>query len=333
MAGSALAYAGVSAPLPWNQRRPDTRLHPTLGHRFAEKKELHMPVIHAIRTGLVKVRSAQREARSSGLSRTTDMLFDNEWTEWLPIYAWAIEHDEGVIVVDTGETSRVHERGYHPAWHPFYRRASRFSVHPDEEIGPQLRALGIGARDVRQVVLTHLHTDHAGGLVHLTGSRMWVAKEELHRASGMGGRIQGYLPNRWPKFWEPEFIRFEDRPEGPFQQSMPLTTRGDMLIVPTPGHTPHHVSVLVCGSPSYFLAGDTSYNQGLLLAGKVDGVSPDEAVSRGTMAKIVALAQERPLVYLPSHDPESEERLLHQSVIPGARGAMDASDVAIAAHG
>ena len=274
-----------------------------------------MPKVHAIRTGLVKVRSAQREARSTGLTRVTDMLFDKEWTEWLPIYAWVIEHDEGIIVVDTGETSRVHENGYHPSWHPFYRRASRFSVHPDEEIGFQLRNLGISARDVRQVVLTHLHTDHAGGLIHLTGSKIWVAQQEFRRASGLGGKLQGYLPHRWPKSWDPSFIRFESQSLGPFQQSMSLTRSGDVLIVPTPGHTPAHVSVVVCGSPSYFLAGDTSYNQNLLLAGKVDGVSPSEAVSRQTMKNIVTLAMERPLVYLPSHDPESELRLAQKSVI------------------
>jgi len=274
-----------------------------------------MPKIHAIRTGLVKVRSAQRESRSTGITRVTDMLFDNEWTEWLPIYAWVIEHEEGIIVVDTGETSRVHEIGYHPSWHPFYRRASLFSVHPDEEIGFQLRSLGIGARDVHQVVLTHLHTDHAGGLIHLTGSKIWVAQEEFSRASGFSGKLQGYLPHRWPKSWNPNFIRFESQPLGPFQQSMSLTNSGDVFIVPTPGHTPHHVSVVVCGSPSFFLAGDTSYNQRLLLAGKVDGVSPDEAISRQTMKKIVALASERPLVYLPSHDPESEQRLAQQSAI------------------
>lgn len=291
-----------------------------------------MPKIHAIRTGLVKVRCAQRESRGHGALRITNMLFDKKWTEWLPIYAWVIEHDEGIIVVDAGETSRVHEKGYHPAWHPFYRRASRFSVHPDEEIGPQLRALGISERDVRQVVLTHLHTDHAGGLVHLTGSKMWVMEQELKRASGIGGRIQGYLPHRWPKFWEPEFVRFEDRPVGPFRQSMPLAKRGDVLIIPTPGHTPHHVSVLVCGSPSFFLAGDTSYSQHLLLSGKVDGVSPDEAVSRGTMANIVALAKEQPLVYLPSHDPESEDRLVHESVMKVEAARTDVGDLAVAAH-
>ena len=96
---------------------------------------------------------------------------------------------------------------------------------------------------------------------------------------------------------------------------MPLTRRGDVLIVPTPGHTPHHVSVVVCGDPSFLLAGDTSYNQRLLLAGTVDGVSPDPAVAAARHARILALAHERPLVYLPSHDPESATRLAEKSVL------------------
>jgi N-acyl homoserine lactone hydrolase len=281
------------------------------------KEGVEMTAIHAIRTGLVRVRHPQMESRGTGLARIAHMLFDEDWSQWLPIYAWVIMHDEGVIVVDTGETSRVHENGYHPAWHPFYRRAVHFSVHPDEEIGPQLRSLGIPAREVRQVVLTHLHTDHAGGLAHLTGSKIWVAREEMERASGLSGKLQGYLPHRWPKWWEPEFIRFESRPLGPFRQSMSLTRSGDVLVVPTPGHTPNHVSVVVCGSPSYFLAGDTSYNQRLLLENKVDGVSPDVAVSRQTLGHIVTLAKEQPLVYLPSHDPESPERLLQRSLLLG----------------
>ncbi len=276
-----------------------------------------MPRIHAIRTGLVKVRCAQMESRGAGLARMAHVLMDEGWSEWLPIYAWVIEHEEGMIVVDTGETARVHERGYHPGWHPFFRRATQFSVHPEEEIGPQLRRLGIDARDVRQVVLTHLHTDHAGGLEHLTGSRIWVSEGELRRARGFGGKVQGYLPHRWPKWWQPEFLRFEEKPVGPFRESMALTNAGDVLVIPTPGHTPHHVSVVVCGSPSFFLAGDTSYSQQLLLEGKVDGVSPDPVVACETLGRIVALAEERPLVYLPAHDPEGTERLARGSLLKG----------------
>jgi N-acyl homoserine lactone hydrolase len=268
-----------------------------------------MTRIHAIRTGLVQVRRAQRMRQRSGVAAISDMLFDPEWTEWLPIFAWLIEHEEGLILVDTGETARVHERGYHPPWHPFYRRAVRFEIHPDEEIGPQLRTLGFSARDVRQVVLTHLHTDHAGGIHHLTGARFLVSEEEWKRANGVGGRLQGYLPHRWPKWWRPELIRFEDRSIGPFSRSMAITKRGDVSIVSTPGHTPSHVSVFVDAEPAFFLAGDTSYSEELLLAGRVDGVSPDPAKALETLHRILALAQSRPLIYLPSHDTDAHNRL------------------------
>jgi glyoxylase-like metal-dependent hydrolase (beta-lactamase superfamily II) len=258
---------------------------------------------------MVQVRKAQASSKGHGVARIVNMLIDNEWTDWLPIYAWAIEHGNRVVLVDTGETSRVHEPGYHPSWHPFYRRASRFKVAPEDELGPQLRALGMQASDVSDVILTHLHTDHAGGLRHVVGCRTWVDRSELKRGQGLMGRLNGYLPNRWPKWWQPEMLRFNHGPVGPLPQSADVTGSGGILAIPTPGHTPGHVSVLVDGSPSVLLAGDTSYTQGLLLAGKVDGVSPNEAVARQTLGDIRALARQRPLVYLPSHDPESEARL------------------------
>jgi hypothetical protein len=47
----------------------------------------------------------------------------------------------------------------------------------------------------------------------------------------------------------------------------------------------------------------------------VDGVSPSVDIAKATQAKIAALAKEQPLVYLPSHDPESPERLTNRSVL------------------
>src|SRR5579884_1095241 len=128
--------------------------------------------IHAIQTGTVGIKTAQQVGRGQGPQRLLNVLTDKEWTQPLPIYAWVIEHPEGILVVDTGETARTAEKGYFPRWHPFFRRSTIFSVCPDDEIGPQLRRIGIAPRDVRWVVLTHLHTDHAGGLAHFPASEI-----------------------------------------------------------------------------------------------------------------------------------------------------------------
>ena len=248
--------------------------------------------------------------------RQVNILLDRTWTAWLPIYAWAVETDEGVIVVDTGETARTSEPGYFPRWHPYYRMAVQFDVTPDQEIGPQLLRLGIRPDDVRTVILTHLHTDHAGGLHQFPRSEILVSDEEVRLAKGFAGRLRGYLPNRWPDWFKPRSIAFAPEPFGPFDRSHRVTSDGSVVIVPTPGHTPGHVSVIVtAGEVCYFLAGDATYTQRALVEGQVDGVSPSEAVSLRTMQTILRLAQERPTVYLPAHDPESGDRLANVTVV------------------
>jgi glyoxylase-like metal-dependent hydrolase (beta-lactamase superfamily II) len=242
--------------------------------------------------------------------RQVNILLDRNWSEWPPIYAWAIETNEGVILVDTGETARTSEPGHFPRWHPYFRLAVRFDVTPEQEVGPQLLKLGIRPDDVRTVILTHLHTDHAGGLHHFPKSEILVSDEELRLATGLAGRLRGYLPNRLPDWFAPRWINFVPEPFGPFDRSQRVTPDGNVVIVPTPGHTLGHVSVIVVeGGVCHFLAGDTTYTQKALVGGQVDGVSPSEAVSLRTMQSILRLAQEQSTVYLPSHDPESGDRL------------------------
>lgn len=269
--------------------------------------------IHAIQTGTVRVHERQRTGTGRGTVRFLNTLLDRAWTPPLPIHAWVVEHPEGVILVDTGETARTSEPGYFPRWHPYFRLGVREDVASGHEVGPALRRLGIPPAEVRWVVMTHLHTDHAGGLEHVVGSEILVSREEYEDASGWKGRVRGYLPNRWPADFSPTLVRFAPEPFGPFPESHVLTESGDVRLVPTPGHTRGHLSVVVeLGETVLFFAGDAAYTEANLRAGEVDGVASmgaGEDVAARTLTRIRALGEERSLVFLPSHDPGSRSRL------------------------
>ena len=79
--------------------------------------------IHALQTGTVAIKELQRNGQGRDKSSLLRVFAARRWTEPLPILAWLIEHPEGPIVVDTGETSRVSKPGYFPRWHPYYRLA------------------------------------------------------------------------------------------------------------------------------------------------------------------------------------------------------------------
>ena len=263
--------------------------------------------IHVIETGRVRIKQAQIEGRGHGTWRQLQPILSSEWADWSPVYAWAIEHPEGVIVVDTGAAAHLKSL---PRWHPYFRFAVRFDIEPEQEAGPQLRGLGIGARDVKTVVLTHLHIDHDGGLAHFPHSRILASAGEIARASGIGGAVLGYLPKRWPKWFAPEPLAWQPTAYGPFASSARISAAGDVIAVPTPGHTPNHLSVVVRdGDHEIMLAGDASYLESTMLSGTVDGVSPDETVAAATLARIREFCSQRPTVYLPAHDPHAAQRL------------------------
>ncbi len=276
----------------------------------------HEMKVHAIQTGTVAVKTRQREGTGRGPMRLANTLIDRNWTEPLPIFAWLIEHPEGLIVVDTGETSRVADPGYFPRWQPYFKLAVREWVAPQDEIGPTLKALGFFPDDVRWVIMTHLHTDHAGGLAHFPNSEILVYRPEFENASGLMGKARGFLPHRWPQWFSPRLFDLDPDPFGPFPASLRVTEAGDVRIVATHGHTRGHVSVVLEEGPrSVFFAGDSSYTEALMVKQAIDGVAPDERAARQTLHRIRELTRERPLVYLPSHDPDAAKRLDARQIV------------------
>ena len=272
--------------------------------------------IHAIQTGCVQIKASQIAGKGHGPARRLAPLIDKEWSDWLPTYAFAVEHRDGVILVDAGASARCMRL---PRWHPYFRFAVRFGVEAEEEAGPQLHALGIGAADVKRVVLTHMHIDHDGGLAAFPSSEILVSPGELATASGLAGRLRGYLPERWPKTFDPQPLVLDDGPYGPFARSRRLTADGAVVAVATPGHTRDHLSVIVeDGEAAVFIAGDASYTEAAMLSGRIDGVGGDEGAALATLAAICAFAALRPTIYLPAHDPDAKRRLAEGRTAPTA---------------
>jgi N-acyl homoserine lactone hydrolase len=262
-----------------------------------------------IQTGTARIKPSQIRAKGRGDERIANLFADPDWVD-VPILAWAILHPDGVILVDTGETSRGAEPGYYPMEHPYYQHAFRADVTPDDDIAPQLLRHGITASDVRTVLLTHLHTDHAGGLHAFPHAKVFVHQVEHEQAQGEAGLARGYLAHHLPPWYRPHFYDFAHDAAGSLGRTHVVTRAADVRVVATPGHTSGHVSVLVAGDGAdYLLAGDMTYTEETLLDEALDAVSSDEEQARDTMRKVGAYLRAKPTVYLPTHDAASIERL------------------------
>jgi glyoxylase-like metal-dependent hydrolase (beta-lactamase superfamily II) len=230
---------------------------------------------------------------------------------------WVIEHPEGVIVIDTGETVAALQPEYFacdPVYNFLMQRAKflKLDVTSEQEIGPQLAARGIAVTDVRWVVMTHLHLDHADGLATFPHAEIVIARAEYENQQR---RPIGALTCRWPTWFQPRLIEYGAAGVGPFATSFALTRAGDVQLVPTPGHSYGHQSLILnYDGVSYFFAGDASFDQQQMLAGTTAGICYDVSAARHSLERIRQYTQQTPTVYLPSHDVQSAHRLQQKLV-------------------
>ena len=150
----------------------------------------------------------------------------------LPVYVHTIEHADGVVLVDTGMIDSTPEL--------------------DEEGAPLPIPENI-PRDVVCVINTHLHFDHCGGNRLFRGVPIHVQRLEL----------QGpYDPPEWVDFPGATYVEHDGEAE----------VLPGIRLLPTPGHTRGHQSVLV-DTPDglVVIGGDVAYTFDELGSGATEG--------------------------------------------------------------
>jgi N-acyl homoserine lactone hydrolase len=247
------------------------------------------------------------------------LLTSRKWLPPRPINAYVVEHTSGLMLFDTGQDRRsVTDDRYFPGGFTgvIYDRLARFHIGDEETLAARLAALGYAPADVGTVILSHLHQDHMGGLPELRGAKLLVARAEWAELSKLAPEPRGFLRSHiqlpglhWSQIgFEPT----DDPALTPFTHSMDVAGDGSLILLPTPGHTPGSVALLIrrrTRSP-LLLVGDLTYGAELLEQRQLPGVGGRRQLVE-TTEKVLPLKQRMPdLVILPAHDPTAAQRLL-----------------------
>jgi N-acyl homoserine lactone hydrolase len=246
------------------------------------------------------------------------LLLSRHWTAPRPINVYVIEHREGLVLFDTGQDrASVTDPGYFPGGLNglVYSRLAKFDIEPDQTLTAGLRRLGHEASNVRTAVVSHLHQDHIGGLAELTHAELLVSRLEWESLLRPMPEMRGLMPNhidlpglRWTQV-EPEPLG--DPEVVPFRSGHDVFGDGSLVLLPTPGHTPGSLSMLVRrpGRRPLLMVGDLTYDHELLAAAKLPGVG-DKRQMRVATDMVNHLRAAHPgLVVLPAHDPSAARRL------------------------
>jgi N-acyl homoserine lactone hydrolase len=265
-------------------------------------------VVHALQTGTVTIKRCHHTCclpeRAPMAARFAAILADPRFAEPMPIWTYAIEHPDGLFVVDAGADPGYNDRRTwqrDQAARRLLHSFIRIAVTEDETLPARLHQVGLSPESVKAVVLTHQHIDHTATVPAFPGADIWTTKLE-DRAQ----RITGACQWRWRN--EATRVRHVDVDghAGEIGTTIDLTDDGLLQAIHTPGHTPGSVSVLLrADQGEVWFSGDTSFTAESMAPGApTAGVHTDMTRVR----RLHALLQNRWLL-LPSHDWNVPHRL------------------------
>jgi N-acyl homoserine lactone hydrolase len=235
-----------------------------------------------------------------------------------PVYSFVVEHPEGMLAIDTGLGRRMDVPGWQRRFVP---KVVSGPVAMDEA----MRRRGLDPAAVSRVIITHLDWDHVGGVRSFPGAEVLVHRPEYESATGRLGAMR-YQTHSWPADFSPTLYELETEPFGPFPTSLALTARGDVRVIPLPGHSAGQLGVAVATEDATLVfAADHVLRQDWFVedyaAGRLLGLGIfNPGLARETSRRLHRFVEDTGAVLLPSHDSEVPERLA-AAVSPRANSA------------
>jgi len=163
-----------------------------------------------------------------------------------PILSVLIERDHDLVLFDTGIGTRINEEMRPPIYWGnlfFHRCVMRTQFDPQRDaLVYQLPKLGFKPEDVKNVIVSHLHWDHAGGMRDFPQAHFFVGRREWNFASGLSGVPlfkNAFIKEQFSGAGlDIELIETDHRkPFKNFQASYDLFGDGSMVLVDMPGHS------------------------------------------------------------------------------------------------
>ncbi len=271
--------------------------------------------VHEITTGHVEQHEEHRYGTAKPLMWW--VLTSRSWVR-APITAYAFEHRDGLVLFDAGvDPALVSDPDYidSPIGRFILKKVFRFHVGPEDALDRRLEAIDLSAADVSKVIISHLHFDHIGGIAKVPQAELLVSKDEWRRLEEPNPErdwiLREHIELPGAKWSPVEFTPTDDPDLASFGVSYDCMGDGSMVLLPTPGHTPGSMSLLVRsnGLPPMLFVGDLTYELEPLHDDQVPGIG-DANELRASFAKVRALEKALPgLVVIPSHDPSASRKL------------------------
>lgn len=216
-----------------------------------------------------------------------------------PWFTYVVTHPQGNVLFDTGLNPRMYED---PAsmlgeWADMLE----MRLDPDQDMVSQLAAIDLTPADISTVVLSHLHFDHVTSLELFRHARIFVQRSEYAFAQNPAGyQSICYLPSCFEGEYDWHLI------DGP------LDIFDDRVIelIPTPGHSPGHQSMLVSlAEEKVLVLGDAAYQIPKMRERRLPAICSDPAAMVSSWELLEWLERRENAILLCTHDTDFRTRV------------------------